>query len=126
MTSYEALYQYFSSFGLPAYEENQLLDGRNAPELPYITYSVQSGCWADGELMLSINIRYKNTADWLSVYETLTFISDSLGLCGRVLETDDGGILLTRGSPFSKNTSDSHDKRIRCVTVKIGAEFICG
>lgn len=39
MTATRVLNSFYSSFGLPAYDENSVPTGENAPAFPYITYS---------------------------------------------------------------------------------------
>lgn len=124
MTIDEALYGYFSSFGLESYEEQRLPDGRDAPALPYLTYSVKKGCWADGALAASVNIHYRTDSERTLAEEALSSLSLSLGFGGRVISADGGGILLTRGKPFSNDSADSADRKNRCITVKLNAEFI--
>ena len=43
MDRYEALYSFWSSFGVPAFEENSVPTSGDYPKYPYITYEVSTG-----------------------------------------------------------------------------------
>ena len=49
----QALYNFFSGFELPAYEENTVPTGKNAPTLPYITYATATSGFDNDEQISS-------------------------------------------------------------------------
>ncbi len=117
----EAVYCFFSSFGIPAYEENQLAV---KPELPYITYSDVSGCFYDGGLSAHAQIWYKDNFDWQGADAICNLISERVGGSGAVIPCEGGGIFIRRSRPFSENLTEKSDKTIRKKQVNLIFEFI--
>ena len=115
----QALYKFWSSFGLPAYNELTVPD--NA-ELPYITYEVATGSLGD-IIPLSASIWY-NSYSWEEVAkksdEVAEFIykQDPPGI-----KIKGGRLYITKGKPFTRDMDDDSSKMIRKRVININAEF---
>ena len=122
MTKTAALHSFYSSFGLPAYEENSVPAGKDAPEFPYLTYNVVTGDFGT-ETALIVNLWYRSTS-WVAANAKAEEISASLGRGGKVIACDEGAIWLRRGSPFAQSMGDPEDEHIKRKYINITAEYL--
>lgn len=122
MTKTAALFNFWSSFGLTAYEENTVPTGEDTPEFPYLTYSVATG-GLGAEIALSASLWYRSSS-WVEANEKAQQISKFIGYGGTVIPCDGGVIWLKRGSPFAQNMGDESDSFIRRKYINITAEFL--
>lgn len=122
MTKEAAIYQFWSGFGLPAYEENSVPTGDEAPDFPYITYSVVTGEF-DRPVSLSASLWYRSTSWTLNNAKTQE-ISTAIGRGGEMLRVDDGVLWIKRGSPFAQSMGDPSDDMIKRKYINIEAEYI--
>lgn len=120
MNKTEALYHFYSGFGLQAIEENVLLDS-NELMFPFLTYSVSTDGFGS-EISLNCSLWYRGTS-WISADEKAEEISQYIGQSGILLDFDDGKIWIKRGSPFAQNMSDDSDDLIKRKIINITAEF---
>lgn len=118
MTKAAAIYQFWASFGLPAYEENSVPD---TSTFPYITYQLVTDIF-ENEVILTGSIWYRDTS-WLSVNTKAEEISQAIGLGGKFIDCDGGKIWLKRGSPFAQNMGDDTDDLIKRKYINLSAEF---
>lgn len=118
MTSAQALHQFWSSFGIPAYESTTVPDDVSTP---YITYSVATG-YLNDYVSLSASVWDRSTS-WLFVTDKADEISRAIGFAGKTIPFDGGYIRLHRGVPFSQRLADE-DETIRRMYIDIAAEFI--
>ena len=122
MTSEQALIQFFKSFGVPAYEENSVPTGENAPGYPYITFSLAiDGFGAETALDASV---WTRSTSWSEANDVLKNISDRIGMGGKMLHCDDGAVWLKKGSPFAQPMGDPSDNMIKRNYINLTAEFI--
>lgn len=121
-TKEEAIYQFWSSFGLPAYDENTVPTGDDAPELPYITYEVQTDN-INHPVMMTASLWYRS-ADWSEITEKKNLISSRIGYGHRIIPIDGGYMYLTRGTPFAQRMGDDSDDMIRRIVMQIQCEFL--
>lgn len=119
MDKYQAIQQFWSGFGLTAYDENSVPE--NA-KLPYITYAVSIGA-LDEPLMMTANLWYRSTS-WQEISRKANEIEETLGYSGVILDIDYGKIFLCRGTPFAQRLSDPDDRMIKRIYFNIGAEFL--
>lgn len=112
MTKMQALYSFFSSFGIPAYEENSIYAADVAPLLPYITYGVATASFPASNIPIPATIWYNSTS-WKDVEETANAVNSALSNGGYNIACDGGYIHLKRendreadmqGDPSSKFT----------------------
>lgn len=113
----QALYNFWSGFGLPAYDES------NAPEdatFPRITYETATDSFG-GEVALTAVLWYYSTS-WGAISKKSAEIAAFIGRGGKVFKTDDGAIWIKRGTPFAQRVTDTNDS-IRRIVMNITAEF---
>lgn len=122
MTKEAAIYQFWSGFGLPAYEENSVPTGDDAPDFPYITYSVVTSEF-DRPVSLSASLWYRSTS-WSVNNAKTQEISTAIGRGGKMLRVDDGVLWIKRGSPFAQSMGDPSDDMIKRKYINIEAEYI--
>lgn len=126
MTKEEALFQFWSSFGLKAYEESSVPSGDRAPSFPYITYQVVTGSFG-GAVAMSASVWDKKTTGHSATKANdakTAEISKAIGRGGTMLRYDGGAVWLTRGEPFAQSMGDDSDDRIRRKLLNITAEYI--
>jgi hypothetical protein len=104
MTKEAVLYQFWNSFGLPAYEESSVPDN---PPQQYITYECATSNWGE-QVALSANIWYKNTQSWTGINEKAREIAAFLGYGGINILCDNGSVTLRQGTPFARNGEDDN------------------
>lgn len=123
MNRNQALYQFWSSFGIPAYEENSVPDDAN---LPYITYSDQIGYIHDVNNLSASVWDYDMSAgkNWSYVIEKANEIGERIGQGGTTFRYDNGLMWIIRGVPFGQRMGDPSDDRIRRMIINVQIEFI--
>lgn len=123
MTKASALYNFFSSFGIDAYEETLVPTGEEAPKFPYLTYQLITDSF-DNEVLIPVSLWYRSEASLLALNSKTEEISQRIGRGGVFLDCDGGKIWIKRGSPFAQTMSDSEDNTIRRKYINITAEFL--
>ena len=119
MTKAAAIYQFWSSFGLTAYEENTV--PTNAA-LPYITYQLVTDSF-DREVSVTASLWYRSES-WTEINAKTEEISQKISRGGKIISCDGGAIWLKRGQPFSQNMRDESDDLIKRKYLNITAEFM--
>lgn len=119
MTKAAAIYQFWSSFGLTAYEENTV---PTDAAFPYITYQLVTDSFGR-EIPLSASLWYRSES-WTAINAKTEEISQKISLGGKIIPCDDGAIWLKRGQPFAQNMRDESDDLIKRKYLNITAEFI--
>lgn len=123
MTKAAAIYQFWASFGLPAYEENSVYSFDEKPEFPYLTYELNTDGFSEYATPLSCSLWYRSSS-WVQANAKAEEISKRIGLFGTVLKCDGGYIKLMRGgSPFCQSMGDSSDDMIKRKFFNILAYF---
>ena len=121
MDKFQTLQSFWSSFGIPAYDENTVPSGDDAPAFPYITYSISSDNFGS-PVALSASIWYYGTS-WSQITTKFTEIQSKIGRGGNILPINDGAIWIKQGSPFAQRMSDPNDM-VRRIYLNVEAEFI--
>lgn len=122
MTKAQALFSFWSGFVLPAYEENAVPTGKDAPDFPYLTYeAVFDSISADTPMSASLWFR---STSWLEAQSKAEEISKAIGRGGKIIPCDGGAIWIKRGSPFAQFMGDEIDDLIRRVYINITAEYL--
>ena len=119
MTKAAAIYQFWNSFGLTAYEENTVPDDA---AFPYITYQLVTDSF-DREIPLTASLWYRSES-WTGINAKTEEISHKISHGGKIIACDDGAIWLKRGQPFAQNMGDESDDLIKRKYINITAEFI--
>ena len=119
MTKAAAIYQFWSGFGLTAYEENTV---PTDADLPYITYQFVTDSF-DREIPLTASLWYRSES-WTAINAKTEEISQKISRGGKIMPCDGGAIWLKRGQPFAQNMRDESDDLIKRKYLNITAEFI--
>lgn len=124
MDRWEAQYAFWSSFGVPAYEENSMPTGDLRPAYPYITYQAAAGGFgADNFVNGSI---WTRSGSWLQADTLSDAIEAKLG--GRsgggfIIRYDGGGIWITAEDNFAQNMGDTEDNMIKRKLLSVVLRF---
>ena len=119
MTKAAAIYQFWSSFGLTAYEENTV---PTDAAFPYITYQLVTDSF-DSEIPLTASLWYRSES-WTAINAKTEEISQKISRGGKIISCDGGAIWLKRGQPFAQNMGDESDGLIKRKYINITAEFM--
>lgn len=119
MTKAAAIYQFWSSFGLTAYEENTVPEDAS---YPYITYELVTDSFGN-QVALSASIWMRDSS-WKLINFITDCISREIGRGGKMLAYDGGALWLKRGTPFAQNMGDESDDLVKRKYLNITAEFI--
>ena len=118
---WQAQYQFWSSFGIPAYDATSVPDGDDKPDYPYITYSGVNGDF-DEDAMSSASIWTRGTS-WADADRISDQIQSALENGGVVVPYTGGMIWFTIGVPFSQNMGDPNDDLIRRKVLNVTLHF---
>ena len=119
MTKAAAIYKFWSSFGLTAYEENTV---PTDAVFPYITYQLVTDIF-DREIPITASIWYRSES-WTAINAKTEEISQKISRGGKIISCDGGAIWLKRGQPFAQNMGDESDDLIKRKYLNITAEFM--
>ena len=119
MTKAAAIYQFWNSFGLTAYEENSVPDDAT---FPYITYQLVTDS-LDREIPLTASIWYRSES-WTAINAKTEEISQKISRGGKIISCDGGAIWIKRGQPFAQSMGDERDNLIKRKYLNITAEFM--
>ena len=119
MTKAAAIYQFWSSFGLTAYEENTV---PTDAAFPYITYQLVTDSF-DREVQVTASLWYRSES-WTAINAKTEEISQKISRGGKIISCDGGAIWLKRGQPFAQNMGDESDDLIKRKYLNITAEFM--
>lgn len=120
MDKSQAIHAFWSSFEIPAYDENTVPDDA---EMPYITYNVVINN-VGGVTLLTASVWYRSTS-WADISAKVDEIGEKLALKGFYSARLDNGIMwLVQGTPFAQRMSDPEDDMIRRYYLNVTAEFL--
>ena len=119
MTKAAAIYQFWSSFGLTAYEENTV---PTDAAFPYVTYQLVTDSF-DREIAATASLWYRGES-WTAINAKTEEISKKIGASGKKIAVDGGGIWIKRGRPFAQNMGDESDDLIKRKYINISIVFI--
>lgn len=119
MNREQALHNFWSGFGLTAYDENTVPD--NA-KLPYLTYNVATDD-AGESVPLSASLWYHSTK-WDDITAKKDEIEAFIGRGGVMLPIDGGAAWLKKSRPFAQRMSEPSDDMIRRIVLQVSIEFI--
>lgn len=119
MTKAAAIYQFWSSFGLPAYEENSVPSDAT---FPYITYQLVTDSFYT-DVTISASLWYRSSS-WVQINKKAEAISDRIGLGGILIQCDGGKIWIKRGAPFAQNMGDEADNLIRRKYINLTVNYL--
>lgn len=120
MNKAQAIHAFWSSFGLPAFDQSSVPSGANSTPMPYITYEVKTDN-IDNEVGLAASIWYRSSS-WelpsLKAEEVAKRIHEI-----DPIKIDSGYCWIKRGSPFAQRMSDEDDS-VRRILINITVEFL--
>lgn len=119
MTKAAAIYQFWNSFGLTAYEENAVPTDAS---FPYITYQLATDSF-DREIPLTASIWYRSES-WTAINAKTEEISHKISRGGKIIACDGGAIWLKRGQPFAQNMGDESDDLIKRKYLNLTLEYL--
>lgn len=122
MTKYEALYQLYSQFGLPTYEENSVPSGKDAPAYPYLVYEVKTNSFSEFDTALTFSIIYRDDSP-LDAFTKSDEISAYIGRGGRVIKIDGGYMRIYRGEPWGQIQRDQTDEKVKRLYHNVNVAF---
>lgn len=114
---WQALHNFWSSFEIPAYDENSVPD--NA-QMPYITYAAEIAAF-EQPLLLTGSIWYYSTS-WVEISQKVEEIARSLASYRLEGVNKNEYLFLTQGSPFAQRMKDEDDS-VRRIYINIMAEY---
>lgn len=119
MTKAAAIYQFWSGFGLNAYEENTV---PTDAEFPYVTYQLITDSF-DRDVAATASLWYRGES-WTDINAKTEEISAHIGLGGKIIKCDGGRIWIKRGQPFAQNMGDESDDLIKRKYLNLTFEFM--
>ena len=121
-TKAATIYEFWNSFEMPAYEENSVPTGEDAPKFPYITYQLVTDSLGN-EVAMTASLWYRGTS-WIEANAKTEEISQRIGRKGAVLDCNGGKVWIKRGTPFAQNMGDESDNLIKRKYLNITAEYL--
>ena len=118
MTKAAAIYQFWSGFGLTAYEENTVPEDA---AFPYLTYQLITDSFGQ-EVPPVANLWYRSES-WKDANAKVEEISAAIGRGGKIIKCDGGCIWIKRGQPFAQNMGDESDDLIRRKYINVVLNF---
>jgi len=122
MKKEQAIHQFWSGFGLKAYDEQTVPTGDDAPAFPYITYEVITDSLGY-PVALTGSLWYRSTS-WTDITAKKDKIAESIGYGHKTIKIDGGYMYLTRGTPFAQRMGDENDNMIRRIYIQINCEYL--
>ena len=117
----QALYTFFSGFGIPAYAENTI--PKNA-ELPYLTYPLYDPEWREKHSFY-VQVYYRNETSNLPSLEKADEIAAAIGE-GICLPFDGGALVLWPENPLIQAKPPDKDVRAAYINLSINAYHMPG
>lgn len=121
-TKAATIYEFWNSFEMPAYEENSVPTGEDAPKFPYITYQLVTDSLGN-EVAMTSSLWYRGTS-WVEANAKTEEVSQRIGRKGAVLDCNGGKVWIKRGTPFAQNMGDESDNLIKRKYLNITAEYL--
>lgn len=119
MTKAAAIYQFWNSFGLTAYEENTVPTDAT---FPYITYQLVTDSF-DREISLTASLWYRSES-WTAINAKTEEISQTISRGGKIVSCDGGAMWLKRGQPFAQSMGDESDALIKRKYLNLTVEYL--
>lgn len=120
MTKSAALYQFFSSFEMPAYSASSVPDD---VMFPYLTYTPVTAAWGSEQVSITVNLWFYTTSETIPNAKAQE-LSKAIGLGGVILPCDGGAIWLKRGDPWCNPIKDESDNTRKGRYINVTAEYM--
>lgn len=119
MTKAAAIYNFWNSFDIPAYEENNV--PTDAP-YPYITYQFISDKF-DYDVAMTASIYYRSSSD-VQINAKAEEIGTFIDNIPKPQKIDGGRMMIKRGNPFSTPMGDENDNLVKRRILNIVVEYM--
>lgn len=119
MDKEQAIQNFWSQFGIPAYDENSVPDDLG---YPFITYSVATDM-LDDVVSLYGNIFYRSPS-WKDITQKKEQIAEYIGAGGVTVKIDTGYVYFCQGTPFAQRMSEPGDDMVKRYYIQLQAEFL--
>lgn len=122
MDKWQALQAFWSSFDLPAYDENSVPDDA---VMPYITYGGATDSW-DYDVPMTASIWYRSSS-WeaisLKAEQIAKAIAENGYYCTPIM-SGAGYMVIRKNNVFAQRMNDPEDDSIRRILLSIIVEFL--
>lgn len=123
MNKVQAYHNFWSSFGLIAYDENTVPDDAvTVNNGKYITYEFSSDFFGISA-SLTVSLWYKSYS-WEEITAKAKEIADEITRGGKIIHCDEGAIWISRGSPWAMRMPDSASDGVRRIILNVEVEFL--
>lgn len=120
MTKGEALYGFFSKFGMGAYAATAVPDD---VVFPYLTYDAIFDTWESGEVGLTVNLWFYTDSETVPNAKAQE-ISDAIGSGGVTVPCDGGFIWIKRGSPWCQSIREEANFSVKRRYLNVSVEYL--
>ena len=121
VTPEAAIYQFLSSFDIPAYAATSVPDEAT---FPYITYDLVLGEWDRGEVNMPVNVWYRGESE-AQPNAKVREMSQRIGMGGVCVQCDGGMLWIKRGSPWAQAvTVEGEDEAVKRRYVNVNIEYL--
>ena len=120
MTPTQALYKFWSSFGIPAFPTNAVPE---VTAFPWLTYEISQAQFGDPKVNIAVQLWYRTESEAIP-NAMVESISNKIGRGGYMLPCDGGGIWITKGAPFCLHINDPSDRLIKLRQLNVNLEYI--
>lgn len=120
MDKHQALYAFWSSFGIPAYDQYTVPDGA---ALPYLTYEDITDSL--GTVVHMTSSLWYRSPSWTEISRKAQEIADAIeAMYPITIPLDTGRLYLARGTPWAQRMNDPDDGGLRRVVLNLQAEYL--
>lgn len=119
---WQAQQTFWSSFGIPAYDENTVPDGAT---MPYITYEAVGGDLG-AQTTISASLWYRSNS-WAEISQMADQIAQEIAMAQKPAVKISNGYMKVRlpeGSPFAQRMDDPSDRQVRRIVLTVEIEFL--
>jgi hypothetical protein len=119
MNKWQALQQFWSSFGVPAYDENVI---PTDAKMPYITYEARTDS-LDYPVAASASIWYRSDS-WQEISEKSDQIATYIQKVLKPIPIEGGYVWIVKGTPFAQRMPDDQDRHVRRMYLNVLIEYL--
>ena len=119
MTKEKALYEWFNSFGIPAYPATAVPEDAT---FPYMTYTPKTSAFLDYQVSITVLLYYKTFSEAIPSAKAEE-IAKEIRYGRRMLRCDDGLIWLKTDSPWSQSI-EQDDNSLKTRQLLVIAEYL--
>jgi hypothetical protein len=117
----EIQYQFWSGFGVPAFEENSVPSGENKPDFPYITFPTVTSEF-DSEYPIIVSV-WARGSSWIPAIEIVDVIEAALKDGGINIPYDGGTLWVSMRQPFTTCMGDPNDNEVKRMLIYVTLHF---